>query len=100
MIVLLSELGDVIRNYGFESLPPPLGTLMFRGENGNEALFRLAQKVVLKVVCGDGGLGDAGDWSRFPVLLKFSIALGVCYTDWLFFLNKPKLLSVLVHLGL
>ena len=99
-MVLLSELGDVIRNCGFESRPPPLGTLIFRGEIGNEALFKLAQNVVLKVECGEGGLGDAGDLRKFPVLLKLSIAFGECYTDWLFFLNRPKLLSVLVHLGL
>ena len=49
LMVLLSELGDVMRNCGFESRPPPLGTLMFRGEIGKEALFKLAQNVVLKV---------------------------------------------------
>ena len=99
-MVLLSELGDVIRNCGFESRPPPLGTLIFRGVICKGALFRLAQNVALKVEFGEGGLGDVGDLRKFPVLLKFSIELGECYTDWLFFLNKPKLLSVLVHLGL
>ena len=53
-----------------------------------------------EVECGEGGLGEVGDVRKFPVLLKFSIVLFECYTDWLFFLNKPKLLSVLVHLGL
>ena len=99
-MVLLIELGDVIRNYGFESRPPPLGTFRFRGVIGKEVLFRFAQNVVLKVECGEGGLGEVGDVRKFPVLLKFSIVLFECYTDWLFFLNKPKLLSVLVHLGL
>ena len=75
-MVLLSELGDVIRNYGFESRPPPLGTLIFRGVIGKDALFRLAQNVALKVEFGEGGLGDVGDLRKFPVLLKFSIELG------------------------
>ena len=77
-MVLLSELGDVIRNCGFESRPPPLGTLIFRGVIGKDALFKLAQaqNVALKVEFGEGGLGDVGDLRKFPVLLKFSIELG------------------------
>ena len=80
-MVLLSELGDVIRNYGFESRPPPLGTLIFRGVMLIGALFKLAQNVVLKVECGDGGFGDYGDFNKLPVLLKLSMALGECATE-------------------
>ena len=89
-----------MRNYGFESRPPPLGTLIFRGVMLKGALFKLAQNVVLKVVFGEGGFGDYGDLRKFPVLLKLSMEFGEVCTEWLFFLNKPKLLSVLVHLGL